>query len=239
MTPGFRNLLNRFAMVGFERQMALQDALGDDPDWKLSLKDGTLTFDGNRTFPIQVLGSRADDGNSWMWAWANKGAGLPAKLLDASKKAKAAGKKRSVGELEVESFSLDNFDFDAHTLALVATSLADLPAYFRVPYSGGSLFVALESTELPLPPPDLERMAFVIEQVVQRFDIDERTAFVSYTEIRGAKTQADKAGAVARWPDGRTLAVSFDDEGRIREIVLPGGARRTVRMAQESAGAPA
>lgn len=236
MTPGFRQLLNRFAMIGFERQIALQDLLGDDPDWKLSPKDGTVTFNGDRTIPLQILGTRATESNTWLWAWANKAAGLPAKTLEASKKAKQVGKKRSIGELEVDSLPLDNFDFDAHTLAMIATAVADLPAYFRFPYSGGSLFAALDSPEIQLPPPDPERMAFVIEQVIERFDVDHRTAFTAYTETRGAKCQADRNGALAQWPDGKTMAARFDDQGRIVELVLPGGKSRKIQA--ETASQP-
>jgi hypothetical protein len=224
MTPGFRQLLNRFAMIGFEHQIALRDALGDDPDWRVSPREGTATFDG-KPYAIQVLGTRADVGNTWLWAWANAKGGVPAKALEAVKKVRQTGKKRSIGELEVEALPLDNFDFDAHTLALVATGVAGLPAYFRFPYEGGALYAAFEGAPLQLPAPDLNRIAHVINESLERFDIEERTAFTAYVETLGAKVGGTKLNPVAQWPDGRTLPVTFDEQGRLTGIQLVSGAR--------------
>jgi len=231
MTPGFRLLLNRFAMIGFERQLAFMELLGEDHDWNLSPKNATATFGPAHSYPVQFLGTRADETNTWLWAWANKGSGVPAPALEAAKKCKAVGKKRSIGELEVESLDLDNFEFDAHTLALIATSVAELPAYYRFPYKGGALFVGIDAKDLKLPEADVPRMAHVIREVTTRFELDHRIAFNSYIEQRGGKVQGDKINAIARWPDGRELRARFDEAGKLVEV---GGAGKV-----ESAGAPA
>ena len=220
MTPGFRQLLNRFAMLGFEHQLSLVDVLGADPEWRLFPREAMAQF-GEHRYSVQVLGSRADESNTWLWAWANPKSGVPAKALESVKRVRQVGKKRSIGELEVEALPLDNFDFDAHTLALVGTAVAGLPAYFRFPYEGGALFAAFDPVELHLPEADLARIARVIRESVVRFELDQRTAFNAYVEAHGARVTGTKADPVAQWPDGRTLAVRFDGQGNLVEVETP------------------
>lgn len=225
MTPAFKQLLNRYAMPGFEHQIALSEVLDEADNWKLAPKAGTVTFGSGRTYPLQFLGSRSNATNTWLWSWANKGEGIPATALEAAKRARQVGKKRSIGELEVDTLDLDHFDFDAHTLALVATAVAGLPAYFRFPYEGGTLFAAFGADSIKLPPPDLKRIARVIQEVVGRFDLDARTAISAYAIERGAQVQADKTTLIAGWPDGRRLAVDFDAAGKPVRIVPSVGER--------------
>lgn len=220
MTPGFRLLLNRYAMIGFERQLAIIDRLGDDPEWSLSPKEGRATFDG-APYSLQLLGTRSAETNTWLWAWANEAADVPSKALEAVRKVRNVGRKRSIGELAVESLPLDNFDFDAHTLALIATSVADLPAYFRFPYEGGALFAALEVPDFSLGPARIPRIARVIAEATSRFDIDHRTALTAYVEARGGRVTGDRRAPRAVWPDGQALNVEFDENDQLTQLARP------------------
>jgi hypothetical protein len=220
MTPGFRLLLNRYAMIGFERQLAIIDRLGDDPEWTLSPREGRATFDG-KPFPIQLLGTRSADSNTWLWAWANEASGVPATALDAARKIRNVGRKRSIGELAVESLPLDNFDFDAHTLALIATSVAEMPAYFRFPYETGALFAAIEIPDFTLGAARVPRIARVITEATSRFDIDHRTALTAYIEARGGRVTGDRRTPKAVWPDGQALNVQFDENDHLVQLARP------------------
>lgn len=213
MTPPFRQLLNRFAMLAFERQMLLLELLGDEHDWELSLREGTVRF-GERTWKLHLLGTRADDG-TWLWAWAQKGAPVPASALASAKKVKQVGRKRQIPELIEEEFPLEPVDLDAHTVSMVASSIAELPAYYRFPYKGGALFAALEAPEVKLGPPDIERLRTVIRDVVARIEVDPRTAVETYLQDRGAKLAREKTEVTASWPDGKSLTVYFDDRGNL------------------------
>lgn len=219
MTAAFRQLLNRHAMLAFERQLALMDLLGDDHDWKLSLREGAASFGPGRTYPVQLLGSRSDATNTWRWAWANDDAPVPPALLKAAKAVRQVGKKRMVPELIEQELPLDVLtELDGHTLALVATAAADLPAYYRFPYEGGALFAALEAPDVVLGEADPERVARVIREVISRMEIDHRIAFDTYVSTRGAKLSGDKSRVVARWPDGRELTATFDADARLVEV---------------------
>lgn len=218
MTPAFRPLLNRFAMPAFERQMVLADMLGDDFDWDLDLKGGTVSFGPGRNWGLQLLGTRSDETDTWRWAWATKGAPVPASALKAAKAVKAMGRKRSVPELLEEEYPPDAVDLDAHMLSMVATGIAELPVYFRFPYSGGALFAGLEIPDFQLPAPDPQRLAFVIREVCDRMDLDQRVAIEGYLGGRGAKLSGDKDRLLAAWPDGAQLEVTFDEERRLRDV---------------------
>lgn len=213
MTPPFRQLLNRFAMLAFERQMLLLDLLGDDHDWALSLEEGTVSF-GDRTWRLHLLGTRADDG-TWQWAWAQKKAPVPATALEAVKKVRQVGRKRQIPELLEESYPLDPLDLDAHVLSMVATSLSDLPAYYRFPYKGGALFAGVEAPEVVLGAADPSHLRRVMRDVLTRIDVEPRTAVETYLQERGAKLDRNSPQVVANWPDGRTLTAFFDDRGHL------------------------
>lgn len=213
MTDAFRALLNRLAMPAFERQLALRERLGDDPDWHLKVGEGRAQFDG-RAYPIQLLGTRADHDDTWRWAWDGAASAVPEALLEASKKVKKVGKKRLCPELAESGFPLEPLGIDAHALALVATGLAELPAYFRFPYSGGALFAALDvPMELPVPSP--ERLDEIVRGVTSRLDVDARTAVESYLRGRGIDVDASRAELTARWPDGASRTYRFSEGGQL------------------------
>jgi hypothetical protein len=217
MTPAFRQLLNRYAMSGFERELVLLDLLGDD-DWTFSPKEATATFGKNRVFPLQFLGTRSEQTNTWLWSWASQGGGIPPAALEAAKKVRQVGRKRSIGELEVDTLDLDQFDFDAHTLALVATAVAGLPAYYRFPYRGGALFAALGAGTIELPAAKPAVLARVIRDVVSRMSLDARTAVNAYLTDRGAKIAGGRSHLVASWPTGVGLTVDFDAVGNVVSV---------------------
>lgn len=213
MTPPFRQLLNRFAMLAFERQMLLLELLGDEHDWELSLQDGTVTF-GDRTWRLHLLGTRADD-DTWQWAWTQKKAPVPAAALEAVKKVRQVGRKRQIPELLEESFPLEPLDLDAHLLSMVASSLADLPAYYRFPYRGGALFAAVDAPEVALGTPDPAHLRRVMKDVLSRVDVEPRTAVETYLQDRGARLTRSSTEVEATWPDGRSMTVYFDDRGHL------------------------
>jgi hypothetical protein len=208
MTDAFRALLNRLAMPGLERQLALRDKLGAEPDWRLDLAGGRALFDGV-SYGLHLLGTRADD-DTWQWAWDGAPKTLPAALQASAKKVRQVGKRRACPELAESGFPLAPLGIDAHALALVGTGLAELPAYFRFPYREGALFAALETPALLPATPDPARAAEVIDGVWQRFDVDPRVATEAYLRGRGLAVASDRDRITARWPDGTTRVFAFD-----------------------------
>ena len=229
MTPPFRQLLNRFAMATFERQLVLLDRLGDDHDWDLSLKQGKVRFTGQNEWGLQLLGTRADEDDTWRWAWATKSTPVAKEALEAVKKVRQVGRKRQVPELIEEEYPLDAVDLDAHTVAIAATGIAELPCYYRFPYPGGALFAALVTDDIVLGPAEPRRIAHVIREVTSRIGVEPRTAIETYLMDRGAKVERERLRVVGRWGNA-ALEVGFDEDGR---LVSVGG------EAHESAGLPA
>ncbi len=220
MTSAFRQLLNRFAMMGFERQLALEDQLGSRPTWELDLDGARVAFGPGRGYGLQLLGTRADVSGTWKWAWDHELGRLPESALTAVKKVRQVGKKRMVPELIEGEYPLEPLGLDGHMLALVATGLAELPAYFRFPYEGGALYAAIEATDLGLGEPEPARLKEVIEEVTARMDLDERTAVESYLAARGAKAEGHSGTVAAHLPSGRILTATFDGTGHVSALGL-------------------
>lgn len=220
MTSAFRQLLNRFAMIAFERQLVLMDRLGPEHEVELSIRRARAGFGAGREYGVQLLGTRAAATDTWLWAWANEAAPVPAEALAAVKKVKQVGKKRLAPELVEAEFPLEPVDLDAHTLALVATSIAELPAYYRFPYEGGALFAALEIPGFELPPPDARRIARVIEEVTNRIALEPRIAVETYLRERGATVRGERSRVQARFADGQELTAEFDEQGRPARLLL-------------------
>lgn len=221
MTPAFRQLLNRYAMLAFERELAWLDQLGEGEE-RLSLSDGTADFGDGRVWPVQLLGSHADEDDSWMWAW-NQEKALPKGVITAVKKVRQTGRKREVPELIEAEYPLEPLELDPHALALVATSIAELPVYYRFPYRGGALFAALEVAGFELAPADPERIAMVIREVCSRFPLEPRTAVETYLRGRDATAKGGREELVGTWPDGRRVVARFNADGGLLEAVPAAG----------------
>jgi len=214
MTRALRALMNRYAMPAFERQLVLADLLGPDHEWTLSVAQGTASFGPGRTWGIQLLGTKSDESDTWLWAWANEDGRVPARLLAAARKCRQVGRRRNVEELERPELQLGHID--AHTLALAATGIAELGAYYRFPYEGGALFAGVDASVLPPDAVDLERMRRVVDEILTRLDVDPALSFRNYAELRGARVDAARDRLVARWPDGRSLELDIETAPRPR-----------------------
>ncbi len=220
MTSAFRQLLNRFAMLGFERQLALMDRLGPEPRWRLDLDSSRVVFSPERSYGLQLLGTRSDAAGTWKWAWDHDEPNLSPAALVAVKKVRQIGRKRMVPELIEGEYPLEPLDLDAHMLAIVAAGLAELPAYYRFAYEGGALYAGLEASDVVLGEPDPARLKQVIEEVTSRMDLDERTAVEGYLAARGVKSEGHSGVVAAHLPGGRTLTATFDGTGHVSALGL-------------------
>ena len=137
------------AALSSEKQRALAAALGDGP-WRFSIGAGTISLDGGRfVFPIQLLGTQAEESNTWLWAWANEASNFPPDLLTSANRLRQIGLEEGVMELAEPQLDLGSPDdrpwFDGYYLAMAASGLCQADCYYRAPYEGGALFVLLQA----------------------------------------------------------------------------------------------
>lgn len=228
MTPAFRQLMNRFYMVGHERQIVFDERLGHDREWTLSLEDGTVSFGPNRTWRIQLLGlyTPGEDEGIWRWSWADARS-LPNQLLVAGRRIRQFGKKRNCPELLEEEYPPEPVHLDPRALALVGTGIAELPVFHSFPYRNGVLYAALDIPGFELPEAEPDRMASVIDESLNRYSLDDRTALETYMSARGAKVSGSAEGVTGRWEDGRAIHASLGLDRRYTGVRVIGRAARS------------
>jgi hypothetical protein len=154
-----RELYEVHAGLARERQFALQEFLeaeAGNGGSSVSLSSKTLSLAGGRfVYAAQVLGTRANGDNTWLWAWANpgpQGQGFPSELLSAVEKVRAFGQQQKVPELITPCVELGDRGhqvwFDIHFLGLIACGLGAGDCYVGMPYPGGEALVAFNPPEV-------------------------------------------------------------------------------------------
>lgn len=219
----FSQLRDRHIGLSFRKQLALADFLGKH-SWQLDLGKGTVDFGKapglfgkKRIYPIQLVGTEAEDAGTWLWAWGNEASNLPPGVLRSVNDVRALGESQGIDALVTAE--LPSSDYPGHLLASIAAGVADADGYYRGPYPGGAAFFLIFETPLrQAPPPPIERLTSVLMQVISEFDVNHRDMARAYLESEGFRLEDRGARIAAVDGAGRTLNVAFDDRDRIAGI---------------------
>ncbi|MCC4596185.1 hypothetical protein NRY95_00555 [Xanthomonas campestris pv. phormiicola] len=213
MTPSFQALLARHIGTAFARQMALADLLGER-GWRLDLAEGIAHFGDDLHFPVQLLGSAAEDSASWLWAWANTASELPENLLVAANALRECGERDGLAELATASLPLDD---DGHTIALLAAALS-ARCYYRGPYRGGALFFVLDDVPAAVfAPCDDPRVLSLLGQLVAQFPLDHRAMTEGFLDDQGYALRREPGQTVAT-RGGSRITLAFDALDRLTQL---------------------
>ncbi len=213
MTPSFQSLLARHIGSAFARQMALADLLGER-GWRLDLAEGIAHFGDDLHFPVQLLGSAAEDSASWLWAWANTASNLPEHLLVAANALRERGERDGPAELATASLPLED---DGHLLALLAAALS-ARCYYRGPYRGGALFFLLDEVPAAVfAPCDDPRVLRLLGQLVAQFPLDHRAMTEGFLDDQGYALQHESGQTVAT-RNGSRITLGFDALDRLTQL---------------------
>lgn len=205
-------LLTQHAATALARQLALADLIGER-DWQVDLGAGEVTFGGEMSFPIQLLGTESHGDGTWLWAWANTQSGLPPQLLALVSAVREFGTRNGVAELTDATFPLSRAD--GHQLALIASGLTGR-CYYRGPYEGGALFFHLEN--VPDEPVAPERAFTVVNQVIMAFPVDHRAMVTAFLQQQGWRVESGEDLVTGVHPGGTEMRVTFDELGRIADL---------------------
>lgn len=217
MAPSLNDLFSVEAGSAFARQLALGDLIGDR-SWNVDIGRGEIAFGGDLAFPIQVLGTSAEQDNSWLWGWSNHQSGLPASVLEARTRIKDIGDQRGIREFVEPKFGLGTIT--DHMLAMLCGALVDRSCYYRAPYQGGAVFLLLEKLPAPIRAPvAAERVNTVLMQVVSNFEVDHRAMAESFLRQQGFTVKVEPAMIEAtRETDGAEVRLAFDAQQRIAKV---------------------
>jgi hypothetical protein len=214
------------AALSSEKQRALAAALGDGP-WHYSIGAGTISLDGGRfVLPMQLLGTHAEESNTWLWAWANEVSNYPPELLTSANRLRQIGLEAGVAELTQPLLDLGSADdrpwFDGYYLAMAATGLCQADCYYRAPYEGGALFVLLQAPQVWAgAPQDAGHMTMALADLLGTADgavLDHKTVVCSYARQKGYRVSDAGEQMTCTGAGGEELVVTFDAAGAITRL---------------------
>jgi hypothetical protein len=168
-------LVDRHAILGFEKLLRAGEVIGDAP-WWVDLDAGKIVFGGELEMRAGLLGTEA---GTWRWGWANPGSFPAPVAADA-----LALRERDVPELRAPELALSE-DVTVERIALVAMGELRLDAA----YSGAldedaRVLLALRDERLALPAP--ASLAGLLAAVRQAGVVrDWPAALAAYAQQRG------------------------------------------------------
>src|SRR5205085_8678520 len=130
MSPVLRLLYQQHLASSIDKQRFLLELIGDDPGL-IDLKAGVITFARRFRWKIQILGIESVATRSWIWAWANEAANIPAPLLKGVEVLHAWGAEKGADELDKPVMSLS--EIESATIGVVASGCLKGDAFYRSP----------------------------------------------------------------------------------------------------------
>lgn len=209
-------LLNRFAILATENQYRLAQRVGERP-WSLSLESGKLSFGDDLSLDVQVIGTESYAKGTWMWAWGNTVSNIPEGLLDAVKKVRDFGAKKTVRELEERTFGLDVAN--GYALATIAAGLCEAHAYYRAPFEDGAVYVLVTDASYPAERnPSTEAMVQAVRKAMQSFELDATSALTAYAQQRGGRLERDGSRATVLVGDKPRFTAVLDPKEKVARL---------------------
>ncbi len=184
--------------------------------WNVDLETGQLTFTGGGTYGVELLGTAADDDQSFRWAWANPSV-APGRF------GLAAAVREFGAEHEVHPLDLDQFVAPAPlplALLCVGLALSGAGAGFTPKTDRGNACFLVLLPE-PFPPPDLAQLTTSISAVIATFAVPHRLVVEGAGEAWEWAVEPGPDALVLLHPEG-PLLIMFDDAGRIAEMSSAG-----------------
>lgn len=215
----FKTILSKYGALALDKQENLSELIGETIG-DLDIEKGIITFE-DIEFPVQILGFYMQDANQWSWAWDNEDI-FSSKLIEAANDIKAIGEEFDVKEFTSPVLNAD-FD-DCHTLAMAATGILNMDAYYGVSEEGLDIFVLIKSELIEeINSPKKFRDTFYTFQ--KNFNIYPKIAFESYTKLKGYGFKPHDDFSLAKIGEARVMA-GFTERGNITRILIFGDDER-------------
>lgn len=211
----FKIILSKYGALALDRQENLSELIGETAG-DLDIEKGTVTFD-DIVLPVQILGFYMQESKQWSWAWDNED-------IFGKDLIKSANQIKSIGEeFEIKEFTspILNADFnDCHTLAMAATGILNLDAYYSVSEDGLDIFVLIKS-DLIKQNNNVVKFRDTFYTFQKNFNIYPKIAFESYTKLKGYGFKPHDDFALAKIGEARVMA-GFTERGNVTRIIMFG-----------------
>jgi hypothetical protein len=215
----FQTYLERYALLSLEKQDKLESLIGEHLH-ELDLEAGTIRFDTLQC-PVQVIGTESDNTLTWLWAWADEQAEVPANLLQSAIQLRTWGAEADVPELTMPSVDLNKAD--GHAIAMISSEVCEASCYYRDGYEGGAVFFLIFDKTIDSQPSfSRQRLLVRLADLFSRYDLTHRNAVLSYLTAKELSPAEQRNTINCELESGERLIAEFDDAGNL--IVVNGAA---------------
>lgn len=211
----YDTLLEKYAGIAFEKQYNLSEVIGDN-DWQIDMESGLISFGGNLSFPMQILGSYTFESNTWLWGWANEASNIPANLLEEANNLKQLGEDYNIEFLSMPKYKME--PTDVHSLGLIASGKFASSAYYAGNYGNGILLVTLKGESIDtIEYNEHARILSVFPELISVFAVNHKRTFENYLLSKGYVLKETENSLIAE-KGGNIITAKFDEKNRLVTI---------------------
>ena len=208
-------LLERYGGIALEKQIDFSDIIGHGK-WNADVQRAEIVFNDNLIGSMQILGSFANEPQTWLWSWANQQSNLPDHILQEALYLKQYGEENGIELLTARSFDFSKEEL--HQVGLIASGLFDSSAYYLADYGSGLLVVTVKSEAIETNRKNTHlRVPAVFSQLISTYELDHRHAFSSYAILKGY-TLVDNGNQILASNGTDLLVATFDEQGRLTHL---------------------
>ncbi len=211
----FKVILSKYGALALDKQENLSELIGETVG-DLDIEKGEISF-GDISLPVQILGFFMKDAKQWSWAWDNED------IFGEDLTVSACEIKEIGEEFEIKEFSspILNADFDdCHTLAMAATAILGMDAYYAVSEEDFEIFVLIKS-DLIKENNSVIKFRNTYYTFQKNFNIYPKLAFEAYTKLKGYGFKPHDDFSLAKIGEARVMA-GFTERGNVTRILMFG-----------------
>ncbi len=215
----YADLLTRYAVASFDKQLHLQEVFGKQRGWSFDLNASTLTLSDMQPFHIQLLGTESEQSKTWLWAWANTESGIPPVALEAAEQLRTFGTNYNIRQFTASELLITEND-NGFYFSLIASGLLGADSFYRASYDGGALYMLLQDQAYPRTSENiLMRTTRIIPAAMKKLNLnDPRGACFYYLTWYGFDVKATDSMLVAADKTGSVLRVRFDEHNQFADV---------------------
>ena len=215
----FKVLLSKYGALALDKQENLSELIGEEAG-DLDIEKGQLTF-GDVTFQVQIFGFFMQDSKQWSWAWDNEDI-FGENLIKSALQIKSIGEEFDIPEFTTPLLNA-TYD-DCHTLAMTASSILAMDAYYAVSEDGLDIFVGIKS-DLIKENDSARKFRDTFYTFQKNFNIYPKIAFESYTKLKGYGFKPHDDFALAKIGEARVMA-GYTERGNVTRLLIFGDDER-------------
>lgn len=185
----FQAILEENALLGLEKQIFISKTIGVLP-WEIDVKKGIITFNNEKTYKFQIIGTYAKKSKNWMWIWANHEVEASKESMLYSEKLKSLGIDERIAEFSEPAFKSDPIII--HQIGCIATGIFEDSFYYICDYGEGSALVTVKDEKIDEDMKnDNEKIVEIFNNSIRTFELNARRSMYYYLKKKGFETEAN------------------------------------------------